>query len=207
MYQKKVGKFIIKSFFDKQRGKLINNVTFLRKQLPTQVLSDRRSLQYMGLELIKSDLLDVINWCNISSELLSNDNKNNSSLPILHSLFISIVTTYWKCFADTKGRHGAQLNDTYIASEYLPMHHELKRIRHNFTAHSGDDPFESGYLLLVKDLNRKNRFLPFTLPIHRKAANADLTMNQKIKTLATSLIEKIEVKQERLHKQIMESTV
>jgi hypothetical protein len=207
MYQQKIGNFVIKAFFDKERCKLINKVTYFRKNLPIQVLKDPKSLKYVGLELIKSDLLRIKEWIDISLKLLSKKEKDADVEHILQSLFISIVTTYWKCFADTKGRHRIHLNKNNIDPEYLSLHEELKRIRNNFAAHSGDDPFESGYLLLVKDLERKTRFEPFTLPIHRKAANADIRFNQRIAILVESLIKETEKQQKVLHEIIMSSTV
>jgi hypothetical protein len=195
MFHKKIGKYEVRAFFDKERNKLVNKVAYQRKQLPVEVLNDSLSKSYMGHELVITDLQKIITWSKISIGILSDKNKTEEDVKILHGLFISIVTTYWKCFAETNGRYGVQLNKKIIPKEHLELHNELKEIRNNFTAHCGGDPFEVGYLLLVSDINNKNRFQPFTIPIHRKAANADGQKINAIINLAKSLVSSIENKQ------------
>ncbi len=94
-----------------------------------------------------------------------------------------------------------------IQNEYKYIHHEIRRIRHNYAAHSGEDPFESGYVLYVEDIVGKNRFEPFTIPIHRRANYGDKKLTSNIIKLSESLIENINRKQEKLLDRIKESTV
>ena len=207
LFYEKIGGFEIRAFFDKQQHKLINKVTYRRKLLPTQVLDDRLSQSYIGYTLILADLKNVVAWGNIALGILEQKEITSEQHAILNSLLVSIVTTYWKCFADTKGRHGVRLNVKQIQNEYKFIHHEIRRIRHNYAAHSGDDPFESGYVLHVEDIVGKNRFEPFTIPIHRRANHGDKKLTSNIIKLSESLIESIHLKQEKILEKIKESTV
>ncbi|QDF76199.1 MULTISPECIES: hypothetical protein [Shewanella] len=100
-----------------------------------------------------------------------------------------------------------RLHVNQIQNEYKYIHHEIRRIRHNYAAHSGEDPFESGYVLYVEDIVGKNRFEPFTIPIHRRANYGDKKLTSNIIKLSESLIENINRKQEKLLDRIKESTV
>ncbi|MGI2197425.1 hypothetical protein [Shewanella baltica] len=207
MYYKKIGGFELRAFFDKERNELVNKVTYRRKAIQTQVLDDRFSQSYIGYKLIVADLNSVLSWGKIVTHLLDKKEVTTEDKAILHSLFISMVTTYWKCFADTKGRNGVQLNDKLVPKSHTLVHRELRRIRHNFAAHSGGDPFESGYILHVKDIAGKNRFEPFTIPIHRKANHGDKKLTSNIIELTTLLIQCLETKQEKILEQIKKNQV
>lgn len=198
MYYKKIDGFEIRAFFVKESNELVNKVTYRRKALQTEILDDRLSKSYIGNRLILSDLKGVQQWAEMALKLLDKKDLSKDEKSILNSLFISMVTTYWKCFADTKGRHGVQLNKKYVPSTHTAIHEELRRIRHNFTAHCGDDPFESGYILYVKDVEGKERFEPFSLPIQRKANHGDRKLTRNIIDITSVLIEKLEEKQEKL---------
>ncbi|MFW8630508.1 hypothetical protein [Vibrio natriegens] len=202
MYYEKVGRFEIRAFFDRNRDELVNKVTFRRKEVQTEVLEDRLSQSYIGYQLIVEDLKRVLNWAQIAINLLEKNKLDVNDKYVLESLFISMVTTYWKCFADTKGRHRVQLSKGMIPNTHIDIHNELRRIRHNFTAHSGDDPFESGYMLHVKDVPSKNRFTPFNLPIHRKAGHGDKVLTKNIRDLSDILIKAIKIKQDKLRSKI-----
>ncbi|QUI64002.1 hypothetical protein GSF04_16530 [Pseudoalteromonas sp. A22] len=205
MYYEKIGGFEVKAFFDSDKGQLVHKVTYRRKLLKTRVLGDRLSQSYIGHKLIIADLASVLSWGNIAMTLLDRKVQPPENKPILHSLFVSMLTTYWKCFADTKGRHGVQLNRKLVPKQYIVIHDELRRMRHNLAAHSGDDPFENGYVLYVEDVAGKSRFEPFVLPIHWKAYGADKKMIKNITELSKQLIDVLEGKQEKLLKRIMDS--
>lgn len=207
MFYEKIGGFEIRAFFDKEQCKLTNKVTYRRKLLPTQVLDDKLSQSYIGYTLILADLKNVVVWGSIALGILEQKGVTSEQHAILNSLLVSIVTTYWKCFADTKGRHGVHLNVKHIPNEYKFIHNEIKRIRHNYAAHSGDDPFESGYVLYVKDIMGKNRFEPFTIPIHRRANHADKELTSNIILLSERLIANTNLKQEKLLDKIKGNTV
>jgi hypothetical protein len=196
----------MRAFFDKENCNLVNKVTYRRKQLPTKILNNRSSKNYIGYELIKADLKNIVEWAKLTIELKANNIDGSIKNATLKSLFISIITTYWKCFGDTKGRNGTKLNKKMLAKEHRSVHDTMKRLRHNFTAHSGDDPFESGYLLHVSDLAGKSRFEPFTIPIHRKAMSSDLTLTNNIINISNDLISQIAKKQDVLLARALEST-
>lgn len=207
MYYKKINGFELKAFFDAERRELVSKVTFRRKNLQTQVLNDKLSQSYIGYNLTIDDLKSVVNWGNIALNLLSSNERTTEDDSILQSLFISMITTYWKCFADTRGRNGVQLNKKLVPKSHIAVHDELRRIRNNFAAHSGDDPFESGYILYVKDVPGKNRFKPFVIPIQRKAHCTDRKLTENIIELSRLLVEVIEGKQIKLLEQINENAV
>lgn len=204
MFYKKVGLFEIRAFYDQGQNTLINKVTYKRKLVETEVLDDHISKSYIGYRLILDDLKNIVLWAKLVLDYLEKKEKTDTDNVVLHSLFISIVTTYWKCFADTKGRNGTQLNCSICPKKYVGIHNEIKRIRNNFTAHSGDDPFESGYLLKVMDCHDKNRFGAFTLPIHRKAQHGDKKLTNNIILLVEAIIEEIKIKQEKRLQKIMD---
>jgi len=196
MFYKKINNFEIKAFFDEVNNELINEVKFNKKILKTKVLNDKISKRYMGLELIKVDLKNILNWTGILKKIILNNENTQEEKCILNSLFVSIITTYWKCFANATGRDGAKLSHNIISQEHIKIHNELQRMRNNFTAHSGNDPFESGYLLKVED--SENQFSSFILPVHRKMAYCDDVFANNIMALTRFLISYIETKQEEL---------
>lgn len=207
LFYEKIGGFEIRAFFDKEQNKLINKVTYRRKLLPTRVLDSKCAQNYIGYTLILADLKNVVAWGNIALGILEKKDATSEQRAILNSLFVSIVTAYWKCFANTKGRHKVRLRVKDIQNEYKFIHHEIRRIRHNYAAHSGDDPFESGYVLYVEDIVGKNRFEPFTIPIYRRANHGDKELTSNIIKLSESLIENISLKQGKILDKIKESTV
>ncbi|EGR1757958.1 hypothetical protein ACWO0M_004683 [Vibrio parahaemolyticus] len=207
MYYEKKNGFEIRAFYDPERDELINTVKFRRKVLPTKVLNDKISQSYVGYRLIKSDLESVLEWAKVSVTILEKKSKSESDKRVLHSLFVSMVTMYWKCFADTKGRHRMKLNPKWIDDKHRHIHEHLKNIRHNFAAHSGSDPFESGYLLYFSDFDGRARFNPGIIPIYRKAGHADNELTNNIILLVTSIVDKIDAKLVSLMEKIKESVV
>lgn len=201
MHQKKVGNFKITSHYDSENKLASHEVTWKGDKVNTVNLDTKESKKYMGYELIKKDLVRVIEWSKINIKLFESI-ESQETKQIMSSLLVSIVITYWKCFAQTEGRERVQLDENCVKnSMYEKMHFELKKIRHNYIAHSGIDNFEEGSLLFVE--GQENKYGSFTLPITVKASTFDKKFSENVIKLAESIIKVVEHKQEKTLKTVL----
>jgi len=198
----KLGNFDIKAFVDPGQKKICHEVLYKRKRVNVVEIESRLAKKYNGIRLILNDLKQIQKWLNIYEKIKMNKNATEDEMDILRSLFISSVTTYWKSFADTKGRNRIKLELEFVDDDVRATHENIKVIRHNFTAHCGNDYHEFGCLLRVKDIKNPNRFAPYLLPISGKASDIDLKYVLEFKTLVASIIIKIDSKMSTLFERI-----
>lgn len=193
MLNVEVGSFKIEASYDEDKEKFNNKVTWNGEVVDARVLNDIESKKYLAYQLIRADLVKVKQWAELNIDILKNEINEKEKI-ILTSLFTSIIITYWKCFAKTEGREGIQLSDSFIKNNtYENVHDEIKRIRHNYIAHSGVDPFEQGYMLYCE--GKKDKYDSFTLPIWRKASDFDTMFCENIIKLVNSILKMLDEKQ------------
>lgn len=205
MFATKVGYFTIRAFVDHEAKELHWAVKYKRKEVNAEAIDDQIANRYSGLQNINFDLKRMLEWLELAVEIRAKKNLSIVEAKMLSSLFVSIVTTYWKCFADTKGRYRIHLNaDKYVPKDLSKVHETLKGYRHNYTAHSGDDPLEHGVILKVSDSKTPARFSPALMPVWASASTGDKTFYMNTQKLVQSVLEQVESEQKKLWRKLNE---
>jgi len=127
---------------------------------PTWPIESPEAGQYIGLNLIHSDLADAEFWLNHAYSLLPDEHEQKGRATfrseliggrenhkVIKGLFFSAVTIYAKCFTDTKGRN-AKFDESSLDPKFRECHQRIMKIRHNLIAHAGTT-YESGQLNIV----------------------------------------------------------
>lgn len=141
-----------KYFIEKMKEKLPDSTVILQKN---HIIN--QFLAYCSLE---NDLDFIINATGKLIDyrvqeyhiLNSSESYIDDNLIIKKSLFISIITTYAKCFNTTKKRNG-KLDENFIKkgfpndlldiNKFLELHEELMNLRNTFIAHADHNIYEN----------------------------------------------------------------
>lgn len=125
------------------------------KVLPRIGIEGYLADQIKAFTLLDKDLRNVIEWLKIAQEIDDESDGNNAFLDgsikyslIIKSLFVSILTTYGKCFTQATGRRFT-LNKKHIPTEYVDFHEKIINARHNYAAHKGMHDHEDCRVSLV----------------------------------------------------------
>jgi hypothetical protein len=117
-------------------------------------ISSKQTKHLAGYTLMEKDVRNLLEWIN---ELKRIQTENGDPLVvegdqpirgdktknvIAKALFISLITVYGKLFTGAKGRMVSLNKTIYKESNFLAQHDELMLLRHNYTAHSGDERIE-----------------------------------------------------------------
>jgi hypothetical protein len=146
----------ITELFSEEEG-AHNEYRFKGKIAPSIIMSDPVSLRYAAYSLIEKDLRVALFWLNEIEKLapiLDERRRNPAKMNVIKGLFVAAVTFYAKCFTTCEGRK-VKLDRKLLDSDYLPIHDDVMKLRHNFTAHSGSENCEGAKVSLVLHPNKK----------------------------------------------------
>ncbi len=151
------------SIVDPETGDLSFSYTCKNGSCITELIDTGIAKKYVAYDLIRHDLVCAKEWIELAYKILPprGDNKSTASTDrygpkedrekenIIMSLFISSVTYYGKCFAQAKGR-GVKLDKVFVPNEFHTKHDQIIQFRHTVAAHSGNGPWDTGVLKLIK---------------------------------------------------------
>ncbi|NEK82806.1 MAG: hypothetical protein G3W58_16470 [Pantoea ananatis] len=169
--------------------------------------------QVRAMQLIHKDLRNVISWIDMIREIANKlDLLGHFQEPdiakniILKSLFISILTTYGKCFTEAKARKFS-LNKSNIPAEYKELHRELIEARHNFAAHKGNEELDDCLLDLVIYGPKKNRACEIFTSLRQVNSNVSDDWLNELEILLRVLMDHVKTKWQRIIKKIYEEKI
>ncbi len=143
---------------DEKSGKTLLQVYIDGMKCDSFILDTKLSRRYLGLSLIKQDLIDVHNWIEKMNELapesLNNSNgeivyleSNNTNMSLLKALYFSSIISYGKCFVTSDGRKTRLEEKDHINPIYLDFHELIMEKRHGLVAHAGKF-FDNGEVVI-----------------------------------------------------------
>lgn len=115
-----------------------------RRALRIEV-AEKSCQQLTGYKLIEKDLRTVRTWVGLlRGELLKLGGvtaegflPQGERIYVLRALFVAVATTYAKVFTEARGRRISLSQAGWVPSECAETHHDLMKVRHEFTAHAG----------------------------------------------------------------------
>jgi hypothetical protein len=149
---------------DQKTGRL-NPVYFYKgKRCKSEVVQGPLASQYIGYRLIAEDLREVEAWLKQAYALVPkiksqpengedyysiSSTQKDENILIIKSLFFSSIIFYGKCFTDAKKGRRIKLERKHVPKNFLEVHDEIMRYRHNLAAHSGEGRWDTGELICI----------------------------------------------------------
>ena len=117
------------------------------KSYKLREITSPKSRQYKDLCNISTDLMRIQNSINNYIQNQSND----------FEYFRSLIITYRKCFADSKGRHKLekQRDLKRAPSHLLDLHNDLIDLGNKYIAHADKTPYDQSSIYLIIDSHEK----------------------------------------------------
>lgn len=180
-------------------------------------ISSHLARQLAGYCLIERDLRTVIEWL-IELKKFVPSSKNpevygwsrvESSNSTHIALFVSALTFYGKCFAQTNAR-GIRLDSSWVPEDFLETHKQILALRNRFAAHSDDDEYEKVNVVLV--LAGKKGRLRDSWMLYRELKQIEVMTQHpddkaSFEGLASELQRKVEQKMQELNDKIFKDEI